>query len=137
MPMNCRSSAALIALAGLALAISATAAMAGEPIPGVDIYLGKNPGGNPVAVASSDAAGRFTARVAAPGRYTVSFSCKNGPCRPFTVQVSASGKPLKAGPDMTYDLSVADRQIIVISGTVQSARTREAGDALGQVSTTR
>lgn len=137
MSMNSRSSAALIALVGLALAISATVALAGEPIPGVDVKLGKNPGGALVAVASSDAAGRFTARVAAPGRYTVSFSCKKGPCQPLTVQISASGKPLKASPDMTYDLSVGDREIVVISGTIQKAQTREANSTMQGVATTR
>jgi len=127
MPMNFRSSATLIGLASLALAISATAAMAGEPIPGVDIELGKNPGGIAVVVASSDTAGRFTARVAEPGRYTVSFVCKRAPCRPFTVQVSASGKPLKAGPDMTYDLTVEGRMPVVLTGLIQGVWKAPAG----------
>ena len=66
----------LIALIGLALAVTAAAINPGEPIPGVDIYLGKDPGGSPIVVATTDREGRFSARVRVErGEYAVSTAC--------------------------------------------------------------
>lgn len=66
----------LIALIGLALAVSGAAINPGEPIPGVDIYLGKNPGGSPIVVATSDREGHFSARARVErGEYAVSTAC--------------------------------------------------------------
>ena len=64
------------ALAALALSFSMTAAMAAsDPIPGVDIIVRKNPGGLAVVVATTDAKGKFSARIAEPGNYTLSTAC--------------------------------------------------------------
>ena len=64
------------ALAALALSFSMTAAMAAsDPIPGVDIIVRKNPGGLAVVVATTDAKGKFSARVAEPGNYALSTAC--------------------------------------------------------------
>ncbi|HWQ85259.1 hypothetical protein [Brevundimonas sp.] len=66
----------LIALIGLALAVSGAAINPGEPIPGVDVNLGKNPGGSVIVVATTDGEGRFSARVRVErGEYVVSTAC--------------------------------------------------------------
>lgn len=66
------------ALVGLALAVSLSGAVAGmgEPIPGVDVELGKNPGGLAVVVATTDREGRFSAQVRVErGEYRVAMAC--------------------------------------------------------------
>ena len=71
-----KSSFVRAALAALALSFSMTAAIAAiDPIPGVDIIVKKNPGGLAVVVATTDAKGKFSARVAEPGNYTLSTAC--------------------------------------------------------------
>ena len=71
-----QSSFVRAALAALALSFSMTAAIAAiDPIPGVDIIVKKNPGGLAVVVATTDAKGKFSARVAEPGNYTLSTAC--------------------------------------------------------------
>lgn len=109
----------VIALAGLALALSASTAWGlGEPIPGVDIIVKENPGGKAMVLASSDASGRFSGRVAKAGQYDVSIVCRRAPCGPFTVQMKASNDMLKAGANMTYVLSVEGREPVTLSGMV-------------------
>lgn len=57
-------------LATCALLLFAGApAFAGEPIPGVDVKLGKNPGGSIVARTTSDKAGRFVFENLTAGQY--------------------------------------------------------------------
>ena len=56
------------ALACAVLLLAATAAMAGDPIPGVDVNLGKNPGGNAIT-ATTDADGRIVFKGLTPGDY--------------------------------------------------------------------
>lgn len=76
---------ARILLVGMALLLPGSAALAGEPIPGVDIYLGKIPGGIAVsAPTGSDGAYKFTGLVA--GNYDLSV----GGQRVQTVTVGAN-----------------------------------------------
>lgn len=76
----------LVAAVSLVLAASVAIGMAhaGEPIPGVDIKLGKNPDGRAIVVATTDREGRFSAKVRVePGEYTVTKACApRRPCRP-------------------------------------------------------
>lgn len=66
----------LIAFIGLALSLSGAAINPGEPIPGVDVNLGKNPGGTAIVIATTDREGRFSARVRVErGEYAVSTAC--------------------------------------------------------------
>jgi len=73
------------ALAVLALVLAATGAMASEtPIPGVDIIVRKKPGGSAIVVATTDASGKFTARLAEPGNYSLSTACRlKSPCAAY------------------------------------------------------
>ncbi|MDO9186391.1 MAG: PKD-like domain-containing protein [Bacteroidia bacterium] len=43
----------------------------GDPIPGVDVKLGKNPGGSVVATTNTDSSGHFTFSGVADGNYTI------------------------------------------------------------------
>jgi hypothetical protein len=73
---NMTSRFRLVALVGLALAVSGAAINPGEPIPGVDVKLGKNPGGSVTVVATTDRDGRFSARARVErGEYVVSTAC--------------------------------------------------------------
>lgn len=67
------SSAARMLVLELALVLPGAAALAGEPIPGVDVKLGKNPGGNAVA-APTGADGAYQFKGLAPGNYDLSVA---------------------------------------------------------------
>ncbi|HEY5347040.1 MAG TPA: carboxypeptidase-like regulatory domain-containing protein [Rhizomicrobium sp.] len=64
------------ALACAVLLLAATAAMAGDPIPGVDVDLGKNPGGNAIT-ATTDADGRIVFKGLTPGDYVLVIDGKS------------------------------------------------------------
>jgi hypothetical protein len=55
----------------VALALAGTAAMAGEPIPGVDIIVRKNPGGD--LIVHTDGSGRARLERLVPGNYTLTI----------------------------------------------------------------
>ena len=57
-------------------------ALAGEPIPGVDVDLGKNPGGS-VAKVKSDANGNYQFSKLAPGNYDLCIA--DEPCKSVVV----------------------------------------------------
>lgn len=81
-PENPMTSRFKLALISLALVIQGGSANAGDPIPGVDVNLGKDPGGIAVVVATTDRAGRFSVRVRVePGEYVVTTTCaQRRPC---------------------------------------------------------
>lgn len=90
----------LLAWAGLALAVSASGGMveAGEPIPGVDIELGKIPGGLAVVVATTDREGRFSVRVRVErGEYAVSTTCASPMACPSirSLPLSVDGRKIR------------------------------------------
>jgi hypothetical protein len=105
-----------------ALAMTTTAAMATiDPIPSVDIIVKKKPHGLAVVVATTDASGKFSARLAEPGDYTVSTACHpKAVCVPytFTASINASGLT-KSGPGtMTFTITVKPEAPAVLSGIV-------------------
>lgn len=63
----------LAALAAVALLASAQAALAGSPLKGIDVKLGKNPGGG-VAARTTDASGTADFGVWPKGAYTISIT---------------------------------------------------------------
>ena len=122
-----KSSFVRAALAALALSSSVTAAMAIiNPIPGVDIIVKKNPGGLAVVVATTDAKGKFSARVAEPGNYTLSTACHpKTTCLgytgtvTFTVTLGPTPEPQTIATGTTSTFSVG-KTPTVISGMLRT-----------------
>jgi len=112
-------SAALALAAGAALVLCSSAALAGDPIPGINVGSGGNPGGQIAAVATTDKAGRFSMRIMEPGSYTVRFTCPaKGACPAFRATVSANGAPLMAKADMSFDYVVRPGVPVMLTGSV-------------------
>lgn len=95
---------------------------AGSNIPGVDIKLGKNPGGIAVVVATTDRAGRFSARVRVePGEYVVSTACApRRPCPPNrSLTLTVDGRPVRPDAQGVYLFPVGGSLgTVVLSGRV-------------------
>ena len=114
-----------VAIAGMALAALASTGMAtlGEPIPGVDIYLGKNPGGSPIVVATSDREGRFSARARVEqGEYAVSTACSPRQTCPSNrhLILSVDGRPVRPDAGGAYLFPVgASLGTVMLSGRVE------------------
>jgi len=86
-----------IAVSVGALLLVVGAASAGAPLKGIDVKLGKNPGGM-VASRMTDSAGAFSFGVVAKGRYRLTFSFPRGAAS-GTAEVTvtgAAGGPLDA-----------------------------------------
>ena len=81
------SSATLALIVGLALLLPGAAALAiGEPIPGIDIVVRKNPGGN-IINAPTGSDGTYQLQGLAPGNYDLSVGGK----RVQTLRVGSDG----------------------------------------------
>ena len=124
-----KSSFVRAALAAVALTLAATAAMATvAPIPGVDIIVRKKPGGLAVVVATTDAKGKFSARVAAPGNYTLSTACHpKTTCLgytgtvTFTVTLGPTPEPQTIATGTTSTFSVGKTPTL-ISGMLRTTK---------------
>ena len=87
-----------------------------DPIPGIDIIVMKKPGGIAMVETVTDPRGRFTLRIKAAGRYTLSSACPAGmrPCPAQLLSVylpdrrPASPVRLIAAADGSYDVIVAN-----------------------------
>ena len=87
--------AGTIVAAGIVLAFGALSAFAGSPLKGIDVKLGKNPGGG-CANRTSDASGGANFGVWPKGNYTVSFSAASLPAnaraaKPVNLHVEIHG----------------------------------------------
>ena len=113
----------LIALIGLALAVSGATVNPGEPIPGVDVNLGKNPGGLPIVVATTDREGRFSARVRVErGEYAVSTACSPRQACPPNRQLTLTvdGRPVRPDARGVYLFPVGGSLgTVMLSGRVE------------------
>ena len=122
LPTKSRSNKAIVLLTVAALLLSIAPPMwaATNPIPGVDVVVRKHPGATMV-VATTNAKGQFSGRVTEAGQYSISIVCKTAPCPRFTVTLSANGKVLKANADKTYNLTVEDRKLVMLTGAVMGS----------------
>jgi hypothetical protein len=105
-----------------ALMLSATSMQAAnDPIPGIDVIVKKNPGGNAVYVSQNrNGAPTFFTEA---GEYTISIVCRKPPCVKFTAVVNANGKALKANADGTYDFAVEGRKPVSITAQLTAVAT--------------
>lgn len=113
----------LVAFIGLALTVSGAAVNPGEPIPGVDVKLGKNPGGSVIVVATTDREGRFSTRVRVErGEYAVSTACApRQDCQPDRqLTLTVDGRPVRPDARGVYLFPVgASLGTVMLSGRVE------------------
>ena len=108
------------------MAVSASGGMveAGEPIPGVDIYLGKTPGGLAVVVATTDRQGRFSARARVEqGEYAVSTRCVSRTACPLnrSLSLSVDGRQIRPNERGLYLFPVgASLGTVMLGGRVET-----------------
>ena len=75
------------------LLLAAGHAVAGAPLKGVDVKLGRNPGGSPVARTTTDASGAFAFADLPAGSYTLTFERPAEPKATPGSAASARGAP--------------------------------------------
>lgn len=112
-----------IAFLGLALAALGGPVNAGEPIPGVDVNLGKDPGGTAIVVATTDREGRFSARVSVErGNYAVTTACSPRQACPSNrlLTLSVDGRSIKPNARGVYAFPVGTGLgTVMLSGRVE------------------
>jgi len=110
----------ILAFSFAALFFLSTGAFAADPIPGVDVHLGKNPGGSQLTT-QTDNNGKFEFANAEAGSYTITFSEKQMPFQlQLNVKSQGSDKPSVTVDGREWDSSKpievnAQRKIMVIS----------------------
>jgi len=130
------SSAALALLLGLTLALSGTAAMAlGEPIPGIDIVVKKNPGGIPFTTQTGPD-GAYQIKGLAPGSYDLSVAGKRIQTITVGANRSISGT-LSREPGGKASITFNGSFVVLPTSHGTLAVSKEANNALMGVSTTR
>jgi hypothetical protein len=78
------------ALAALFLFAAISHLEAGIPIKGVDVKLGRNPGGNAAARTTTDSSGHFSFPVQPAGSYTITVAAK----QPMEITVRGAGRSI-------------------------------------------
>jgi hypothetical protein len=93
-----------VALIVAALSIGiAVDALAGAPLKGVDVKLGKAPGGSPAARTTTDANGAFSIPNLPAGSYTLTFEQATAAASPATARVASSAPAAQAKIDLVVD----------------------------------
>ena len=123
---------ALAVVVGLALLLPGLA-LAGDPIPGVDVKLGKNPGGSIVASSQTDSQGNFHFDKLPAGNYTLKLP--GLPDQSFTVGAEGSiSAVLSKEPDGTASISVNEPSGLADHGTrlIRITNVRANANQLGK-----
>ena len=90
----------------------------GVPIKGIDVKLGKNPGGNAAARTSTDSNGNFAFPVMPKGSYTLTFGIPREAEAVLNVEASIRGsknRTFSSGVKFTIRVAVAPAPVILES----------------------
>lgn len=115
------------------IVLSVASAIAGEPIPGVDVNLGKNPGGIVVARTKTDEKGRFVFENLAPGKYLLKVEPKSArDSNSIMQEVSTTRKTIVRN-------KVEEHELLMVFGTPKGTKPGapveiEIGAKLGKIS---
>ena len=109
-------------IAGLLCAAVAQSSFAGAPLKGIDVKLGKNPGGG-CAAKTSDGTGPVDLGSWEPGNYTLSFESKSGP-KQINAIIHAGTQTIMRDIDLNDPVS---SQPIAIAAQAANATDRQAG----------
>ena len=101
------------------LCLFSAASIAGAPLKGVDVKLGKNPGGSPAARTTTDEQGNFTLPVQPKGSYVITF-----------------GNPMNSADaiDTTKPVTITIKG--AVDGTINAGWDFATGKALGVTQST-
>ena len=125
--------ALLVSGLGLYVALGAASALAGVPLKGVDVKLGKNPGGGSVQ-RTSDASGTADFGVLPKGSYVLTFSVANvtgakTPTLHLEIRGTAEGTVTHVLPAATADIIVP----VLVTSDGKTPLTVKVSDGTGEV----